>query len=102
MTQAEFQAWYHQNWLDTPRHPGNPTWTNFLRRICLMNNTTMEAVPPDILWGENAWHPEHPLSDKLIDHLFHFTVLDNEYEGIISSDTEPYCDLSDDNHGSDR
>ena len=48
-----------------------------------------------------AWHPEHPLSERLIDHLFHFTTLHNGYTRTISSELEPYCDKSDDSHDSD-
>lgn len=57
---AQIQAWYHHNWLDTLHVQANTTWSNFLRRICLMNNTTMDTISLDILWGTNIWHPEHP------------------------------------------
>lgn len=62
---------------------------------------TMEAIPPNILWGENIWHPEHPLSDRLIDHLFNYTLLHNGFDGTITSESKPYCDFSDDTHDSD-
>lgn len=37
--------------------------------MCIFNNTIINSIPPDILWGENVWSPDHPLSERLIDHI---------------------------------
>lgn len=61
--------------------------------MCLLNNTAIDTIPQDFIWGMNVWHPEHPLFERLIDHLFHFTEVHNGYDGTISSETEPFVDM---------
>ena len=60
--------------------------------MCRINNVYASLIPKDIYWGRNIWNPDHPLSVRLIDYLFHYTEFHNN-DGNISYDTDTFVDM---------